>query len=119
MISGGYFDRLLVVTAALLTAMEKAEIEHAICSGHLGSRLTEAEARYFAGIISGGSDDVSDHGASGGARAKGRGVEGEAAALVRSQRGGSSGDDGALSAHLLRSHEHAVATATWSGKGSG
>ena len=109
----------------MLTAMEKAEIEHAICSGHLGSRLTEAEARYFAAIIRSGrsGDDVSDNGGdSADARATAGGggvVEGEAAAMVCSQRTSSGSDDGVLAAGLLRSHDHAVTTATWSGTGSG
>ena len=75
---------------ALLTANEKAEIEHAICSGHLGTRLTEPEVRYFSAIV---NDDVQAVTAAGTntatvdttLSASALGVEGEPAALIRTQ----------------------------------
>ena len=107
----------------LLTANEKAEIEHAICSGHLGTRLTEAEVRYFSAIANGDSQatrEVDTGAATVGtaSSASALGVEGEPAALVRLQRRSNETareHKSNLAARLLRSHDYAIQHTEWTG----
>eukprot|EP01043_Picozoa_sp_COSAG02_P005479 COSAG02_NODE_148_length_33809_cov_158.369594_23_plen_1464_part_00 len=109
---------------ALLTANEKAEIEHAICSGHLGTRLTEAEVRYFSAIV---NDDAQDVAAAGTNAAtvdttlsvSSLGVEGEPAYLIRTQHQSNEAvrnSKNTLATRLLRAHEYAIRHTQWTGK---
>ena len=91
---------------ALLSATEKAEIEHAICFGHLGNQLNPAEARYYSLLLAEGI------GSSSSAKTTAAGLnaaDAEAVALVRSQRPGAGGHGArGLAAQLLLAHNYAL-----------